>query len=165
LNNSQISNLIIDNTVCAVYLWRSSQNTISNIRVISCYEYCIYLYNHSSNNKIINNSLANSAKNGVSLIGSCDKNLIEKNSIEEKEIGLVIVWSFFNLIKKNNFINNSIQAYFNNSSYNLFFKNYWDDWSSFKPRPLEGLRYWPFLKKTTPWKIFDWHPAKEPYNI
>ena len=92
--------------------------------IISCYEYCIYVYDHSTNNIIVNNSLPDPSTNGINLYGRCDNNLIEKNSIEDKENGVVIEWSFFNVIRNNNFINNTKQAYFENSSLNLFFRNY-----------------------------------------
>jgi len=165
MNNSRISNLIIDYTGCAVYLWKSSQNTISNNHIISCYEYCIYLYNHSTNNIIVNNSLPGPSTNGINLYGGCDNNRIEKNSIEDKVNGLVIEWSFFNVIRNNNFINNTKQAYFENSSLNLFFRNYWDDWIVKKPRPIEGIRYGYFLQNRRAWTTYDWHPAQEPYDI
>jgi len=165
ISNSRISNLIIDYTGCAIYLWKSSQNTIANNRITTCFEYCIYLYNHSTNNIIVNNSLPGLSTNGISLYGNCNNNRIEKNSIEDKVNGVIIEWSFFNMIRNNNFINNTKQAYFENSSLNLFIKNYWDDWMVKKPRPIEGIRYGYFLQNRRAWTIYDLHPIQEPYDI
>ncbi|MFA5102347.1 MAG: NosD domain-containing protein [Candidatus Thermoplasmatota archaeon] len=165
MNNSRISHLIIENTGCALYLWKSSQNTISDNRIISPSVYSIYVYDHSTNNMIINNSLLGSSTNGINLIGSCDKNRIEKNSIESKVNGISIEWSFFNVIRNNNFVNNTKQAYFENSSLNLFLKNYWSDWGEKKPRPIEGIRYGYFLQKSRAWTTYDVLPAQEPYDI
>jgi parallel beta-helix repeat protein len=165
INKSRISNLIIDYTGCAIYLLKSSENTISNNQITSCFEYCIYLYDHSTNNIIVNNSLPGPSTNGINLIGSCSNNRIEKNSIEDKTNGVVIQWSYFNVIRNNNFINNTEQAYFENSSFNLFFRNYWDDWVVKKPRPIEGIRYGYFLQNRRAWTTYDVRPAQEPYAI
>jgi parallel beta-helix repeat protein len=165
ISNSRISNLIIDYTGCAIYLWKSSQNIIENNRITTCFEYCIYLYNHSTNNIIVNNSLPGLSTNGISLYGGCNNNRIEKNSIEDKVNGVIIEWSFFNMIRNNNFINNTKQAYFENSSLNLFVRNYWDDWMVKKPRPIEGIRYGYFLQNHRAWTIYDLRPAQVPYDI
>jgi parallel beta-helix repeat protein len=165
INNSRISNLIIDNTGCAVYLWKSSQNTISNNLITSAYEYCIYIYDRSTNNIIVNNSLLDQSTNGINLYGTCNNNRIEKNSIEDKENGIVIEWSFLNVIRNNNFINNTNQAYFDNSSFNFFFRNYWNDWSKPFLRPINGTRYGIITENTKPWTTYDWIPAQEPYDI
>ncbi|HUS99319.1 MAG TPA: right-handed parallel beta-helix repeat-containing protein [Candidatus Thermoplasmatota archaeon] len=165
VNNSRISNLIIENTGCAIYLWKSSQNTISDNRMVSPSVYSIYVYDHSTKNIIVNNSLLGSSTNGINLYGSCDNNRIEKNSIENKENGIVIEWSFFNVIRNNNFINNTKQAYFENSSLNLFLRNYWSDWAVKKPRPIEGIRYGYFLQKSRAWTTYDFRPVQEPFAI
>lgn len=165
INNSQISNLIIDNTYCAIYLYRSSQNTISNNLITSCEGYCIYMNDHTSNNVIVNNLLPGQSTDGICLLGRCDNNRIEKNSIENKENGVVMEWSFFNVIRNNNFINNTRQAYFENCSFNFFFKNYWDDWVVNKPRPIEGIRLGYFLQNSRAWTTYDLRPALEPYDI
>ena len=165
VNNSRISHLIIENTGCAIYLWKSSQNTISDNRIVSPSVFSIYVYDHSTKNIIVNNSLLGSSTNGINLIGRCDKNRIEKNVIERKENGISIEWSFFNVIRNNNFINNTKQAYFENSSLNLFLRNYWSDWVEKKPRPIEGVRYGYFLQKSRAWTTYDVLPAQEPYAV
>lgn len=165
VNNSQISNLIIENTGCAVYLWKSNQNTVSDNRIVSPSEYGIYIYDHSTQNVIVNNSLLGSSTNGINLLGRCDKNRIEKNSIEKKENGIILEWSFFNVIRNNNLINNTRQAYFANSSLNLFLRNYWSDWTVKKPRPIEGFRYGYFLQKSRAWTTYDVRPVQEPFEV
>ena len=62
-------------------------------------------------------------------------------------------------------MNNDLSAYFENSSFNFWWRNYWDDWSSSRPRPINGTHYGPLLKTTDPWTTYDWRPAQEPYDI
>jgi len=64
-----------------------------------------------------------------------------------------------NVIFKNNFIENGINAYVALIflSFNVFRGNYWSDWPIRLPKPIFGESF--------PWITFDWHPAKEPYDI
>jgi nitrous oxidase accessory protein len=165
ITNSKISNLIINDTGCAIYLEKSSQNIISNNRINSYQDICILLYYFSTNNIIINNSLPDASTSGIYLREGCNKNQIVKNSIQNKIEGIVIEWSFYNMIRKNNFIKNDLQANFQNSSFNLFLGNYWNDWIVKKPRPIEGVRFGLFTEDCRAWTIYDLRPAQEPYDI
>lgn len=165
---------------------KTNESIISDI-IISCQMAGLGFMN-SSNNQIINNEIKNGWAGGISFVDSSNKNIISNNVISNTPVGLYfeikcyfnrisnniikqcseygiwIIWSFLNLITKNNFIDNGCNAYFENSSFNLWWKNYWDDWSSSRPRPIEGIRYGPILKTTDPWKTYDLRPAKAPYN-
>lgn len=47
-------------------------------------------------------------------------------------------------------------------------KNYWDGWKGIGPLPISGFLSLIIGKNrvfTIPWIQFDWHPAKEPYDI
>ena len=71
--------------------------------------------------------------------------------------------SFFTKIEQNNFIDNGIDAGFTKAYFCHWKGNYWDE-PRFLPYPVYG---WmrdipPFY---IPWIYFDWHPAKEPYDI
>ena len=70
-------------------------------------------------------------------------------------------------MKENNFINNNgINAYFYTSFLDFWFRNYWDDWQLPLPRPIYGeVRLERLNDSIIPWVQFDWHPAKEPYDI
>ena len=165
IDDSEISNLIISETVCALYIWTSSNNIFSDNFIDSCEGYGIFMYDHSADNLIVNNSFTDVGQFGIYLLSRCDNNRIENNLIEDKEDGVFIDWCFFNFIRKNNFVNNVRQAYFDNSSFNFFFRNYWDDWEVKKPRPIDGLRYSYLLQNNHLWKTYDLLPAQEPYDI
>jgi hypothetical protein len=79
--------------------------------------------------------------------------------------GLEIYYGFFNVIKENNFISNSMQSIFNVSAFDLWWGNYWDDWTSLDRRPIEGIRFGPILQNKQNWTTYDRHPVQEPYEI
>ena len=98
------------------------------------------------------------------------------NDIENCDIGIKCGGTG-NIFTKNNFKNYSqIGFWFYVSFYfpakNRWIGNYWDTWTGVGPKIILGfiifelsipdLIYILFL---IPWVEFDWHPAKEPYNI
>ena len=74
------------------------------------------------------------------------------------------VFHNYNWIYGNNFFNNGINAYFFNCIINFWFGNCWDDWFLLFPRPIYGYIFL-FNDLSIPWLNFDWHPAREPYDI
>ena len=76
-----------------------------------------------------------------------------------------------NIIEKNNFQFNEIQAEFysrglriNSFKINKWDQNYWDDWIGFGPKIIFGELYPPWRVYGHIWTSFDWNPAKEPYT-
>ena len=65
--------------------------------------------------------------------------------------------SCFNIIKQNNFINT--RPTFTSSFFNHWIGNYYYNWIGIGPKIIWGYCY------IFPWINFDWHPAKEPYDI
>jgi len=54
----------------------------------------------------------------------------------------------------------------NNSFRNQWNNNYWDDYLGFGPKVIPGKIHIPQIPSLTiPWFNFDWHPAKEPFDI
>jgi parallel beta-helix repeat protein len=163
-NDSVISDNIFSSRQAGFALAYSSNNIFSGNTVNGCYEVGFAIY-YSSNNNIFSDNVFTSIYVGVYLLGSCNGNRIYGNTVKYCFYGIWIDWSFLNIIKKNNFMNNDLSAYFENSSFNFWWRNYWDDWSSSRPRPINGTRYGPLLKTTDPWTTYDWRPAQEPYDI
>ncbi|MCK4332844.1 MAG: right-handed parallel beta-helix repeat-containing protein [Thermoplasmatales archaeon] len=131
-------------------------------------EYCSVYKNIISNNT-----------NGIVLDGETAFIFIHHNQITDNEIGLWVDGSW-GTIYSNNFINNEEHAYFSNSilfPFFLFhrqhwFKNYWDDWKVRIPKPIRGdwgivifIVTHPYIFGPFPTFEFDWHPAREPYDI
>jgi parallel beta-helix repeat protein len=136
---------------------------------------------------------------GFVSMASC-KNTYYRNELSNNEYGILLMVSQQNTINENNFINNTGQAfimhmnfvgltisiyykrYFSRSSgylsligRNRWNANYWSDWESSLPRPIDRVIYLLGLEfilsritgKQYPLYIFqyDWHPAQEPYDI
>lgn len=131
----------------------------------------------SKNNDIYENYIK-SCQTGVRLLGAKDNN-IHRNNIIKCGVGLIYSdYSIKNRIYENNFINNK-----NHCSWhiylveipltiifrNKFDRNYWGEPLS-SPKVIKGhiliISFWePGYIKLFPSFQFDWHPAKEPYDI
>jgi parallel beta-helix repeat protein len=128
-------------------------------------------FDSSSNNTISGNIIERNGHdwppgNGIRLLSS-NNNTIKGNVIEDNYGGLILYFSVRNRIEKNNFMgNNNYHAFFSQGhalpSYNKWVQNYWY-WGGPRlgPFPIFGRVLFSFL----PWVNFDWHPAKEPYDI
>jgi hypothetical protein len=69
-------------------------------------------------------------------------------------------------IKFNNFIDNNMSAFFENSSFNRWKHNYWDDHQGIWPKCIKGLMRIPWNKTIViHWMNLDWFPAQKPYEI
>jgi len=165
-NSSIVSDNIFSCYQAGLGLMYSSNNQIFDNEVVSGYEVGIAIVD-SSNKNVVSDNIIRSTYIGILLSVSCFFNKISSNTIKQcSEYGIWIYWSFLNFVNKNNFMDNGCSAYFENSSFILWWGNYWDDWSSSRPRPINGTRYGPLLKTTTdPWTTYDWRPAQEPYDI
>ena len=74
--------------------------------------------------------------------------------------------AFFNTIIKNNIFNNYRDVIINSSFVNSWVNNYWDNYLGFGPKIIVGWIYLPLKREIIiPWFNFDWHPAKEPYDV
>ena len=152
-------------------------NNITGIKLNYCLNNIIHGNNIQNNNDGIlleeqcgfNNIIGNSISknnNGISLSFSYDNN-IEYNNIEDNEYGLSAIafgWNN-NLIQKNNFIKNKRQATFLSvSNRDDWDSNYWDDWIGVRIK-LPFFQRFPKIIYGFFQFDFDWHPAKEPYDI
>jgi hypothetical protein len=69
---------------------------------------------------------------------------------------------------KNNFINNSCNAYFYDRGFmNKWIRNYWDDWKGFGLYTIQGITTNIYDPEGDPVSIiqYDTHPARKPYDI
>ena len=135
-NNTIWGNFIYDCDT-GICVWDSNFNTIAKNRIMRCSDF------------------------GLDIAGSFNK--VIGNHIEDNDIG-VQIWNFFNQVKHNNFINNNVHAQFIygvpilQRLTNIWFGNYWGR-TRLIPYPIPGLLI------LMPIVQFDWHPAKEPYDI
>lgn len=153
-DSNEINNNIIENNIAL------------NIRLDECFE-----------NIIINNYIAQSHY-GIFVDDRSWLNQIMSNNITQNEIGLHIFTAQYTVVKKNNFIGNTVHASF----IGLFFwspvtthwsVNYWSD----APRPMKivgkkgfalyyfyGFDFLPFIIQL-PWLQYDFSSVNEPYDI
>lgn len=181
-------NTIINHAFIGIQLQTSSYDVISGNRIENNGGQGIELSLSSNHNSILNNSIINNAKEAILVGGitstentiagnnishnqigirftSAGSNTIKDNNIQESSMeGVLLQSSNENAIEKNNFIQNKRQATFKLSSRNSWDANYWSNWIGFKltqplfqkfPKVIGGL-----LRLN-----FDWHPAKQPYNV
>ena len=158
---NEVSENIVCNSECGIFL-DSSNNNIS-FNYISNNHDGIRMDEHSSSNTIYENLIV-SNWGGISLYESTNNNKISSNVICNNTIGVGLYLSNTNEIKENNFIDNSYHVDMENSFFNTWKMNYWDDWIGFGPKLITGkVEIWNV--GIFPWFEFDWHPAQEPYDL
>jgi parallel beta-helix repeat protein len=180
------SNIISCNTITktnwvesGIYLQASSNNNLSYNSVSSC-DGGIYLDSDSSNNFIFRNIIENNSGAGILCAG--DSNTLIENHIADNLCGMGLVGASDTIIRKNNFIDNSLHASFY-LAYNYKHSNKWQRnyYSPQVPRIIKiifGAILTPFFymrrpPDAPPYKKYvsrpgfniDWFPAKEPYDI
>jgi len=165
----------IGNYIClGIYLYGSIYNNITNNNIDS--SPCnIHLF-YSNENTISQNIISNGRDRGVQLHFS-NNNIISRNIISyTKYIGLQIE-ARGNKVIQNNFIQNKKHVSFTLIMYireginrNSWTNNYFDNWIGLEhpffsrfPKIIKGILTRSIIK--IPVFAFDWHPAKEPYDI
>ena len=184
-----ISNTILCSNTVGIYLRGSHSNVIKENTFTDC-DYGIYLEASDSNsikdNIFLNNTqgvtLEKSSSNdihgniisdnvdGITLTSFCDLNTIVGNHISDNMRYGIFMRRLFekqNDVYHNNFINNFINAYIETSIWTNWEYNYWDNWFGlhnpqydFLPKVIIGC-----LIPTILWVNFDFHPAKEPFEM
>jgi len=166
-NNIRYNN-ISNNGGNGIFLYASSSNNITHNHISNNYIDGINLF-ESSNNAIAFNSISNNDGDGMWLDASSN-NKITYNNISNNGNGILLVFSYSNSIRRNNFIDNGWrwQVIFFDSFWNHWIRNYWDDWRIPLPRPILGIitiSGSPVGFSAIPWVNFDWFPAIRPYSI
>ena len=173
-NNITISNNIIRGNVIGIYFSYSKTQSSAHItgNIIENNNHGIFIWGAKSN-LIENNIIRNNKFDGINLISGSDKNIIQLNTISghtfpSESEGIIIKNSRDNIITKNNFLENTVDAYFQNGFFNTWQNNYWNA-SQKLPKiifgvciigggPMEpGIRI-PLIR-------MDRNPAQEPYTI
>jgi len=139
LNHIISGNTLIDNYI-GISLSNSSNNEIKGNNITNSYWWGLRIDDKSSNNSFIRNTIANNS-----------------------EYGIYLQYAFNNKFIENNIMKSNISVYFENSLLNRWIGNFWER---------SRLFFYPIFGKikltediVIPWVNFDWHPAKEPYDI
>ena len=142
---NRISNNIILKNDVGIFLW-GSKDTIISYNVIHENSDGISIYDGCARNKVFSNDISNNSRYGVEL-HFCRNNKIYCNNIHGN-------------IDQNAYMWNYLIFFYSNRWY----RNYWGWWP--RPFPLPVLGTWRFLLLYEfPWFVFDWFPAREPYDI
>jgi parallel beta-helix repeat protein len=200
LNQGNIDGNNIYNCSSGILLFISSNNTITNNVISDCSghgididglwgPYRIRNYrNPVPKNNIISHNTILSNRWGIELNSGPMNTKISDNTIMgNHEMGLQIFQASKTQIIRNNFIDNSENAYFDVVCvirYPQFTQNSWDNnyWGEPKKMPVRingDFYFMPFpripidiafpkfslTQYELPWIAFDWHPAQQPYDI
>jgi parallel beta-helix repeat protein len=181
-------NVITMNGHCAIVISKSSGNTIVENDMHDNYA-TVSLWPGSTENEIAWNTMCNQEFSGVGIwpganqndihhnylynnslygfiITRAQGNVIANNTILGSNEGMHLNMANFTTIKFNNFINNNYSAFFENSSFNRWKRNYWDDHHGIWPKCIKGTMRLPWNKTIViRWINFDWFPSQRPYDI
>ncbi len=186
---SCFSNNIIKNSYIAIDINGVSKSLTISHNKLENGKYGISL--EGSSNSTVSNNIIKKFKYGIYIDSDIGpNNTIIHNQCEENDIGLYIeLATDSGKVMQNNFINNkrNIKFFIEHPIRRLrlrllnpvFTNNYYDTWLGKGPKWIIGRAiifyipfYFPLLYTVLlipiliiPWIKFDWHPAKEPYNI
>lgn len=112
-------------------------------------------------NNIVSGNIIRECNEGINLYGH--SNTLSKNTIWAEDT-ISLSGSCKNIIIYNNFMNKDNNAFFINSFFTFWCRNYWGDWLGLVPRPIVGIIGSEIFLIAIPWVNFDWYPAREPYE-
>jgi parallel beta-helix repeat protein len=159
-------NIISDGEIYGLGLCFWSTDTIVNGNTISNNKIKGIVGRYVYNNEIYENIIENNGY-GIHFMNAVSNNRIHDNHIEDNTMYGICFENIStnNMIERNNFMNNTPRnAFFITpfSTTNKWDNNYWDKGRIF-PYPIFGKIQIGIIQ--LPWMNFDWHPAKEPYDI
>jgi len=175
-NNTIQNNTICKNNVSGMIYNASSYNKIIHNNVYE--NYCGVAFKIRSDYNIIRyNRFTDNLEWGIMLgFGPTVHNVVEYNTISGttggqqnwfEGSGLILSIAFYNTIGYNNFVGNKYDVYLENSLFNLWYQNYWENRTGSGVKIIQGhfakpYTYHPEIK--IPWFAVDWNPATEPYD-
>ena len=160
-------NIITNCDDSGIYSEQQNDNTISGNNINNNL-FGIHL-NLCNNSSIIRNNISNNG-GGIQSQDSF-RIYITENNIEKNNIGIYLsnmcysILRNFAIVEKNNLIDNFLNAVFTDSFLNKWSQNYWSNWTINIPKPIFGIVTFPYFALQIPFISFDWHPAKEPYDV
>jgi parallel beta-helix repeat protein len=164
-NNSIIHNTMYDN-YATVSLWPGAIDNEIAWNLMRNQEFSgVGIWPGANDNYIHHNYLSNISLYGF-IITRAQGNILANNTIWGSNEGIHLTMANSTIIKFNSFIENNISAFFENSSFNRWKQNYWDDHHGIWPKCIKGLVRIPWNKSIViHWVNIDWHPAAKPYEL
>ncbi len=167
--NNEIFNNTISEVGIGIIIHYSPSNKIYRNSLAQIRWSAIDLREHGTWFTKIYKNVITGAKYGINLLFSFF-NFIEMNEINScREYGFCMHHTKFTFVMKNNFINNSCNAYFFGKRItNRWIRNYWDDWDGLRFYQIDGEDYNimdPMSGDYKSVKQYDRNPTSEPYPI
>jgi parallel beta-helix repeat protein len=164
--NTIVHNDMYENHDAAVSLWpESTHNEIAWNQMHDLPWSGMGIWEGSNDNNVHHNIIINTTLFGITLLHA-QRTVIDQNTISGSEKGITLSFSSFNRITRNNFMEHDCHAQFDNSSWNRWRRNYWDDHQGFRPVRIQGEVCLPWdISHIIPWNNIDWFPARHPYTI
>jgi parallel beta-helix repeat protein len=159
--NSVSENQIAENKIHGIWLLRGSvYNTFTENLIQYNKNKGIHIQLFCFNNSFINNQISNNGEGmRIGSHWSCDNNLIQHNNILDNEgYGIILADSLNTRVIENNFINNTIHAYFKDCENSYWNQNYWG-------KSINSALLIKGKKNNLPWFNIDWNPASNPHEI
>jgi len=163
-------NKIIDNEMyenhATVSLWSGSLYNEIAYNSMHNHEWSgMGIWEGSDNNYVHHNHFYDNLLFGITIKGA-EGNVVERNIISGSEKGITLSFCTSTIIKQNNFIDNDIHAYFDNSSRNRWMRNYWGDQVKIRPKIIRGETSLPWNpSRTIHWFNLDMFSARNPYEL
>jgi len=181
-------NVITRNGHCAIVISGSTENTIVENNMYDNYA-TVSFWPGSTDNEVAWNIMRNQEYSGVGIWPGANSNYIHHNYLSNISLyGFIITRAQGNIIANNtiwgsnegmhlnmankttiqfnNFIDNNQSAFFENSSFNRWKRNYWDDHQGRWPKCIKGMMRLPWNKTIViHWINIDWFPVLKPYDI
>jgi parallel beta-helix repeat protein len=182
-------NEIFHNGHCSVVLSHASDNKVINNEMYENHDAAVSVWPGACNNEVAWNTIYGNPYSGIGLWEGANENYIHHNHLSENpqfgiklkealgntleynhisgcEKGMILSFSSGNLIEKNNFVNNTCQATFDNSTKNRWRGNYWDTHPFLFPKLVIGERCLPWNEeRIIRWINVDFFPAQQPHLI
>ena len=167
-HNSIQSNDMNNNYVGMSFWPFSTNNQVIGNKISDHKYYSLSFYSLSDNNIVKYNTFSDNIEWSLRIAGA-NNNLIASNTISGSiggswgyGYGILLDYARNNSIANNNMMNNKKNAWLNNSFYNQWKGNYWDDHQRFGPKCIFGT-ITPFQNPSIsiPWLNIDWKPASE----
>ena len=156
----QISENYVEEGAYGIMVLNSDTVVVSNNTI---YNYTEGVYIENSKNVIIRGNVINGGEGFGIDINGFKKISIKRNTIKNYVTGIFLVNTFFSVVQENNFLNNELDALFNEAFFTVWQRNYWNQ-PRLLPKVIHGRLGHGLIP--IPWfNNYDWHPAKQPYDI
>ena len=165
-NNLISNNTIFSATLFGIWLVRSGNNIICDNRISNNKWGIAILF---SDAQILRNDISSNEKYGICIEyhSASFPNIISGNNIQNNEFGIKLYYAECRQISNNNIMKNDEEVFFTGFVVlsTKWKRNYWGR-PRVLPKLIPGEGYITTLS-TSPIHLFnfDWHPAKEPYDI